>query len=158
MFENSDAETKTETEKQFFADFISMMGNVKALLRALGLVVATAILMVSANTMAMAVRERTTEVAVMKAIGFQPGRILAVVVSESVLIAIAAWGLGCLMSFVLFNLTGARLPGLWTPMALTIPAAGLAAVIAVVIGLVSGIIPGVLAARLNVVEGLRKVA
>lgn len=157
-FENSDAETLTETEQQFNADFVSMMGNVTGLIRMLSLVVAGAILMVSANTMAMAVRERTTEVAVMKAIGFSPGSILGAIVGESVLIALTAWAFACLGSLLLFNLTGFRLPFLWTPMALTPWAALAAAVVALTIGLVSGIIPGFFASRLSVVDGLRKVA
>ena len=158
MFENSDAETLTETEKQFQADFISMMGNVKGLIKMLSLVVAVAILMVAANTMAMAVRERTTEVAVMKAIGFQPGRILAVIVTESLVIALSAALIACLASFFVFNMTGFKLPLLWTPMNLTFWSAGIALGIALTIGLVSGLIPGYFTSRLSVVEGLRKVA
>ena len=158
MFENSDAETLTETEKQFSADFVSMMGNVKGLVKMISLAVAIAILMVSANTMAMAVRERTTEVAVMKAIGFPPGRILGSILAESILIALAGWGLSCVLSLLLFNLTGFKLPMLWTPMALTPWSASVSAAIAVLIGLVSGLIPGTIASRTSVVDGLRKVA
>ena len=158
LFENSDAETLTETEDQFMADFVSMMGNVKGLLKAFSLAVAAVILMLAANTMAMAVRERTTEVAVMKAIGFQPSRILAAILVESALIALCACALGCLFSYTLFNLLGFRIPGLWTPMYLTLPTAAIAAGIALVVSLISGLIPGVVAARMNVVEGLRKVA
>lgn len=158
MFENSDAETLTETEKQFQADFVSMMGNIKGLIKMLSLVVAIAILMVAANTMAMAVRERTSEVAVLKAIGFPPGRILGIIVFESLLIAMAAGLLACLLSFLLFNLTGFKLPMLWTPMNLTLTSAGIALGIAFTIGLISGLLPGFLAARLSVVDGLRKVA
>src|SRR5262245_24859295 len=158
MTENSDAETLTETENQFFADFVSMMGNVKGLIRAIGLCVGAVILMLAANTMAMAVRERTTEVAVMKAIGFSPGKILGAIVGESLTIGLASLVLACAMGYVLYNLMGFRLPGLWTPMALTPVTVLIAAVIAIVISLVSGLIPGFSAARLGVVEGLRKVA
>ena len=158
-FENSDAETLTETEKQFQADFISMLGNIKGLIKMISLVVAIAILMVAANTMAMAVRERTSEIAVLGAIGFQPGRVLAIIVAESVLIALAAGLAACAASFFLFNFLGFKVPVLvWTPMVLTPWSAGVALGIAVTIGLISGLIPGFLSARLSVVDGLRKVA
>ncbi len=158
MFSNSEAETLTETEKQFQLGFVSMMGNVQGLLKMLSLVVGAAILMVSANTMAMAVRERTTEVAVLKALGFTPGLILGAILAESVLIALVACALGCLLSVLLFNMTGFRLPMIWWPMSLTGGTALIAVGTAVAIGLVSGLIPGISAARLRVVDGLRKVA
>lgn len=158
MFQNSDHETLAETEKQFMADFVSMIGNVKGFLKVLSLVVAFAILMVAANTMAMAVRERTTEVSVLKALGFTPRLILGTILGESITIAILAWGVACVLNILMFNMTGSKLPGLWTPMALTVNTAAIGAGIALIIGLVSGAIPGVVAARLPVVDGLRKVA
>jgi putative ABC transport system permease protein len=158
MTENSDAETLTETENQFLADFISMMGNIKGLIGAIGLCVGVVILMLAANTMAMAVRERTTEVAVMKAIGFSPGRILGIIVGESLTIGLIALVLACAMGFLMYNVLDFRLPGLWTPMVLTPVSVVIAAAIAIGISLVSGFIPGWSAARTGVVEGLRKVA
>lgn len=158
MTENSDAETLTETENQFLADFVSMMGNVKGLISAIGLCVGVVILMLAANTMAMAVRERTTEVAVMKAIGFSPGKILGIIVGESLAIGLIALVLACGMGFLLYNVMDFRLPGLWTPMVLTPVTVLIAATIAIGISLVSGFIPGFSAARMGVVEGLRKVA
>ena len=76
MFLNSAAPTKTETEAAFAASFISMLGNVKGLIAGVGLVVVFTITLIGANTMAMSARERFTEVAVMKALGFRPGCIL----------------------------------------------------------------------------------
>jgi putative ABC transport system permease protein len=158
MTENSDAETLTETENQFLADFVSMMGNVKGLISAIGLCVGVVILMLAANTMAMAVRERTTEVAVMKAIGFTPGKILGLIVGESLAIGLLSLALACGMGFLLYNVMDFRLPGLWTPMVLTPMTVLIAATIAIGISLISGLIPGLSAARMGVVEGLRKVA
>lgn len=158
MTENSDAETLTETENQFLADFVSMMGNIKGLISAIGLCVGAVILMLAANTMAMAVRERTTEVAVMKAIGFSPGKVLGVIVGESLAIGVISLIVACGMGFLLYNVMDFRLPGLWTPMVLTPVTVMIAAVIAIGISLVSGLIPGISAARMGVVEGLRKVA
>jgi ABC-type antimicrobial peptide transport system permease subunit len=94
----------------------------------------------------------------MKAIGFPPGRILGSILAESILIALAGWGLSCALGLLLFNLLGLKPPMLWTPLALTPWSASLSASIALLIGLVSGFIPGVIAARLRVVDGLRKVA
>ena len=73
MFTNSAAPTKTETEAAFAASFISMLGNVKGLITGVGLIVVFTITLIGANTMAMSARERFTEVAVMKALGFRPG-------------------------------------------------------------------------------------
>ena len=70
LFENSDAQTHTETEKAFAAGFISMAGNLALLLNGIGLAVCFTILLVTANTMSMAVRERRTEIAVLKTLGF----------------------------------------------------------------------------------------
>ncbi|HEY6332013.1 MAG TPA: ABC transporter permease, partial [Blastocatellia bacterium] len=81
MFANSSAPTKTETEKAFQASFVSMLGNVTGLITGIGLVVVFAITLISANAMALSARERATEVAVMKAIGFTPGLVLMLVLS-----------------------------------------------------------------------------
>jgi putative ABC transport system permease protein len=108
--------------------------------------------------MAMAVRERTTEVAVMKAIGFSPGKVLGIIVGESLAIGLISLGVACAMGFLMYNVLDFRLPGLWTPMVLTPVTVAIATVIAIGISLVSGLIPGISAARMGVVEGLRKVA
>ena len=158
MTENSDAETLTESENQFLADFVSMMGNIKGLISAIGMCVGVVILMLAANTMAMAVRERTTEVAVMKAIGFSSGRILGAIVAESLAIGLTACALACAMGYFLYNVMDFRLPGLWTPMDVTQGTVAIAVTVAVAISLISGLIPGISAARMGVVEGLRKVA
>jgi putative ABC transport system permease protein len=158
MFANSSAETRTETEKQFNLGFVSMMGNVKGLLSMLSLVVGAAILMVSANTMAMAVRERTTEVAVLKALGFTPARVLGTILAESILISLIAGAIACFGSLLIFNILGFKLPMIWWPMGLSAGTAVIALTIAGTIGFVSGAIPGFFAARLPVAVGLRKVA
>ena len=74
LFENSDAQTQTETEAAFAAGFIAMAGNLALLLNGIGLAVAFTILLVTANTMSMAVRERRTEIAVLKTLGFRARR------------------------------------------------------------------------------------
>src|SRR5204863_17181 len=86
-FANSDAPTKAETEAAFNAGFVSMMGDVEGLLKRLALIIVVTVLATAGNTMAMAVRERTGEVAILKAIGFLPGRIVSFILTESVLLS-----------------------------------------------------------------------
>jgi putative ABC transport system permease protein len=96
MFRNTDAETKTETEKAFNLSFVSMLGNIKLLLNVVCLVVVFTILLVAGNTMAMSIRERTGEVAVLKTLGFRRNAILYLLVGESVAIALLGGILGAL--------------------------------------------------------------
>jgi putative ABC transport system permease protein len=96
MFRNTDAETKTETEKAFNLSFVSMLGNIKLLLNVICLAVVFTILLVAGNTMAMSVRERTGEVAVLKTLGFRQRSILYLLVGESVAIALLGGILGAL--------------------------------------------------------------
>ncbi len=95
-FRNTDAETKTETEKAFNLGFVSMLGNIKLLLNVVCLAVAFTILLVAGNTMAMSIRERTGEVAVLKTLGFRQNAILYLLVGESVAIAVLGGMLGAL--------------------------------------------------------------
>jgi putative ABC transport system permease protein len=88
LFENSDAQTRTETEKAFAAGFISMAGNLALLLNGIGLAVAFTILLVTANTMSMAVRERRTEIAVLKTLGFSSAQVMGLVVAEAVFLGL----------------------------------------------------------------------
>jgi ABC-type antimicrobial peptide transport system permease subunit len=94
MFRNTDAETKTETEKAFNLSFVSMLGNIKLLLNVICLAVVFTILLVAGNTMAMSIRERTGEVAILKTLGFRQNAILYLLVGESVAIALLGGILG----------------------------------------------------------------
>src|SRR6266511_4793126 len=88
LFSNSNAQTPTETEKAFQAGFISMAGNLALLLNGIGMAVAFAILLVTANTMSMAVRERRTEIAVLKTLGFSGGLVMTLVVVEGLALGV----------------------------------------------------------------------
>jgi putative ABC transport system permease protein len=160
MFFNSTAPTKTETEAAFAASFISMLGNVKGLIAGVGLVVVFTITLIGANTMAMSARERFTEVAVMKALGFRPGVVWALILSESVLIALLGGVVGVVGAKVIYQFIG-----LGDMMALFLQnfkiTAGTIALglgLSALIGLVSGGIPAWNAARIKIVDGLRRVA
>lgn len=93
-FRNSDAETKSETEKAFQLSFIEMLGNIQLLIRGIVSVVVFAILLVAASTMAMAVRERTPEIAILKTLGFQRAELLAMIVAEGILVSLGGGLLG----------------------------------------------------------------
>lgn len=96
MFINSTAPTKTETEKAFTLGFVSMLGNVRMLVISISTVLIFTIILVAANTMAMSIRERTAEIAILKTLGFSPGQVLTVLIAESTLIALAGGLLGSL--------------------------------------------------------------
>ena len=87
-FENSDAQTKTETEQAFRASFVAMAGNLALLLNGIGLAVAFTILLVTANTMSIAVRERQQEIGVLKTLGFPSGLVMALILIEALLMGV----------------------------------------------------------------------
>lgn len=89
MFRNTDAETKSESLNAFLLDFVSMLGNVRGIIMMIGSAVTFAILLIVANTMAMSIRERTAEAAVMRTLGFRSGHILRLFVGESLLLTLA---------------------------------------------------------------------
>ena len=105
-FANSAAETKTETEKAFQLGFITMLGNIRAVIYAVGTAIVIAIMLVSMNTMMMAARERTREVAVLKAVGFTDRTVLGLVLAESLLISLTGGILGTGLARVVYDVTG----------------------------------------------------
>jgi putative ABC transport system permease protein len=156
MFENSTAPTKTETERAWQAGFITMWGNVGFLVRAIGTAVFFAILLVAANTMMMAVRERVSEVAIMKTLGFQDTTLVGIVLAESIAITLIGGFLGLFgarMAFAGNNPLSQFFPG-FAVHGSTI-ALGLA--IAMLLGVVSGAVPAWQSARLSVVQAFRRV-
>src|SRR5262249_18595054 len=112
MFTNSDAPTKTETEREFALSFQTMMGGVKQFMFGIMGAIAFSLLLVMANTMAMSVRERTREVGTLKALGFQRSTIAWLFMGESLLIAVIGAGLGVALASIVFRSfdLGARIP------------------------------------------------
>jgi len=105
-FENAEAPTRTESEKNFVLGFTSMLGNVKLFISAIAAAVIFAIVLVTTNTMSMAVRERTHEIAVLKTLGFRPRQVLLLIVGESLLISTVGGAFGvtsCLAVFTWFD-------------------------------------------------------
>jgi putative ABC transport system permease protein len=156
QFANSPAETKTDTEKAFAASFVKQMGNIQLLILSIGSVVFFTLLLVTGNTMAIAVRERTRELAVLKAVGFSDGFVLALVVAETLMVAAVGGGLG-LGLVKLFTLrgdpTGGLLPFFYLPPDTII----LGWALALAVGLLAGIVPALSAGRLRVVDALRRI-
>jgi putative ABC transport system permease protein len=160
MFKNSAAPTKTETEAAFAASFVSMLGNVKGLIGGIGLIVVFTITLIGANTMAMSARERFTEVAVMKALGFRPAMILTLMLSEAVLIALLGGVLAVVAAKVIYQFVGLgdMLALFLQNFKISTGTIALALGASALIGLVSGGIPAWNAARIRIVDGLRRVA
>lgn len=160
MFSNAPEPTKTETEKAFQLSFISMLGNVKAFILIISLAAVFTILLVSGNTMAMSIRERTREVALLKTLGFRRQSILGLFVGEAVAIALIGGMAGTLVAFPLLaamsqapQFGGLFLVALreWK---FTAPVAWGVAIAA---GFLSSAIPAYGASRTGIVEGLRHI-
>jgi putative ABC transport system permease protein len=158
MFHNSPVQTKTETESAFSLSFVAMLGNVKAFLLSIVGAVTFTILLVSANTIAMSVRERTREVGILKTLGFTPGTILGIILGEAVAIALVGGVLGVGLASAMTTVV-AHAPGMMIPelQALTlIPAVAVGCLgVAAAIGLLSALIPAVNASRISILEALR---
>ena len=155
-FAKSSWETKADTERAFAAGFVKQMGNIQLLILVIGSVVFFTLLLVTGNTMAMSVRERTGELAVLKTIGFTDSAILWLVLGESVLYAVQGGIIG-LLAVKLFTLHGDPTGG-FLPLFYLSPAKMLLGLcFAVAIGAASGFIPALLAMRLRIVDALRRV-
>ena len=153
-FANSANETRTQTESAFAAGYVKQMGNIEFLVLAIGSVVFFTLLLVTGNTMAIAVRERTSELAVLKAIGYSDRFVLGLVLVESTLIAALGGAIGLFLASVVvhMDITSGIIP-------LYLPRGSMAggAVVALATGLLAGTLPAVSAMRLSVVDALRRV-
>jgi putative ABC transport system permease protein len=155
MFENSQAETKTTTEKGFIEGFAKQIGDIGSIMIAILAAVLFTLLLVVGNTMAQAVRERTSELAVLKTLGFSDVTVLSLVLAESLFVAIVGGGLGLLLAW-LFVLrgdpTGGRLPAFYLPARDLV----LGVVLMLAAGVAAGILPAAGAMRLKITDALRK--
>jgi putative ABC transport system permease protein len=155
-FANSPFETKTETEKAFAAGFANQIGNIRLLILSIGSIVFFTLLLVTGNSMAIAVRERTGELAVMKTVGFSDVSILLLIMAESLLVA-AVGGAAGLGLAKLFTLGGDPTRGMLPYFYLSGRSLAMGLGLALLSGAVAGIIPAVGAMRLKIVDALRKV-
>jgi len=158
QFRNATVQTRTETERAFALGFLNMMGNIKAILLSVCAAVTFTILLVSANTMAMSVRERVREVGILKTLGFKPTAILGIVLGESMLIA----SMGAVVGYVLASMLCGMIregPAFSSEIAnLSIQPAVMAAMVlaALTIAVVSAFVPAWNAARVPILDALRQ--
>jgi putative ABC transport system permease protein len=156
-FRNAPIATKTETSQQFGVSYLALLGNVKMFLMAICAAVTFTILLVSANTIGMSVRERVREVGVLKTLGFTPGGIVGILLSEACAISVTGGIIGFLVSAMLMHaLLKGRFGGYIPLVPAFDPRNALACIVAAAaIGVASAVVPAVAAARKPIVEALR---
>ncbi|HEY7370246.1 MAG TPA: FtsX-like permease family protein [Thermoanaerobaculia bacterium] len=163
MFENSDVPTKTLTEKQFALQFLEMMGNVKLLINGISLIILVAVTLIVANTIAMSARERVTEIAVMRTLGFGRGHVLGFILSEAVLMSLLGGILGVALAKFFFipmlvavgNKTAISI---WlTNFKVSPQTLAFAFAVSVGVGILAGFLPAIQSSRARIVDGLRQV-
>ena len=155
-FANSTFETRTQTESEFNTAFVKQMGNIGFLITSIGGIVFFTLLLVTGNTMAMSVRERTGELAVLKTVGFTDRFVLVFVLVESLVLAAVGGAIGIGLAKLLTlagDPTNGMLPGFYLPPLGIWSGLGLA----LLVGFAAGFIPAWSAMRLQVVEALRRV-
>lgn len=159
QFQNTSAPTKTENERAFLMGFISMIGNLRTLILAVSGAVIFTILLITANTIAMSVRERVGEIAILKALGFGRRKILALLASEAVVITLSGGVVGTLVARLVFTYVNIAslsqnvfqsLEVDWGTIALGLLASTL-------VGLISASVPAYLSVRMKVADALRHV-
>ena len=161
-FENTDAPTKTETEQAFLAGFISLAGNLSLLLNAIGVAVAFTILLVTANTMSIAVRERQQEIAVLKTLGYTSGLVMMLILGEALLIGLMGGLLGIVISLGIVRVLP-QVPFLGDVVAgfpnfgLSPQTTAIGIAIALLLGLAAGFVPALMAYRSRIVDALRQI-
>jgi putative ABC transport system permease protein len=157
MFANSPVQTKTETESAFALSFVSFLGNVKAFLLIVGSAVTFTILLVSANTIAMSVRERIREVGVLKVLGFTNGMVLSIILGEAVVISAIGGLVGILlangMTILLHN--GPNFNEQIHNLSIGPAVMALCIIVASIIGLISAFVPAFQASRMPILSALR---
>ena len=154
MFENSPYPTRTESEKEFYRSYLAFLGNLKLFLAAICSALMFTTLLVSANSIAMSVRERTRDMGILRALGYTPWEILQLVLGDAVVISLIGGVLGLGLGWLLakgllaggatFGFTGMK----W-------PAAAIVLAMSAVIGFSAALVPAFIASRKNVVESLR---
>ena len=161
-FANTDAETKTETERAFLLEFVSMIGNVKVLINSICSVIVFTMILVTASTMSMAIRERAREIAILKAVGYDGWQIFGLILAESFSLALTGGFLGCFGAwfgaqtlFQYVNISAAS-NGMFIKFEVTPHIVVSGMLIAVALGLISCLVPAYTSIRTSVVAGLKE--
>ncbi|HEU4522712.1 MAG TPA: FtsX-like permease family protein [Thermoanaerobaculia bacterium] len=159
MFRNSEYPTETFTEKEFQQQFMAMIGNIKLLFTAVSVCSIFMVILLAAITMSMAARERVTEVAVLKAIGFTSGMILTLMLIEFVTLGLIGGALGTFGAKLVYNMVNMTevTQGFLVAFGVNTQTIVTCLVAAILVGFFAGGLPALRSARLSVVDGLRKV-
>lgn len=158
-FAHSPDPTMTELEESFVTQFTRMFGDIPRIVRGIGLIVIVSILIVVAHTMSISFNDRVAELAVLKAVGFNPERIFFELVAEAMLIGLVGGVIGCAPALCLFGLTQAGLSIPYFPVISVSPAVALAGVaMGLIVGMLAAALPARRVARLSVTETLRATA
>lgn len=156
MFTNSANETRTETESAFAASWVKQFGNIKFLIVSIGTVVFFTLLLVTGNTMAISVRERTPEIAILKAIGFSDRAVLGFILGESLVIAVLGC-IGLVLALLAVPILSRAMAGMLPALLISPKVLIYGVFAALAVGFVSAILPGLGAMRMRVVDALRRV-
>jgi putative ABC transport system permease protein len=155
MFRNSPQQTKTETESAFQLSFVNQLGNIKLFLLSIAGAVVFTILLVSGNTVAMSVRERIKEVGVLKTLGFTSPVVLALIVSESVFLAMLGGLVGVGAAYLVTRAMADIMVSFFSGFVLPLWGVPICVAVAVLIGFLSSIVPATIAARTTITDALR---
>jgi putative ABC transport system permease protein len=159
LFHNSTAPTRTESEQAFDLDMVATLGSVKAFILSICGAVLFTSLLVAANTIAMSIRERTREVAVLRTLGFAPETIMAMFVGESMTLCLSAWLLATLAGYGLIHAIAHSAQGVMFAVfvKINLSTVVLPLLVAILVGWASAVVPAGRASRMNIVEALRYV-
>lgn len=156
LFANSGTETKTVTERAFMQAFANQLGDIGKIVSAVAAAVFFSILLVSANTMAESIRERTSELGVMKTLGFSSNSLILMVLGESLLITLLGASIGLAAATGFGALIGLAMQSLFPSLGMPPNTFSIGFAIAIGLGLLSGLLPCIRASRLQIVDALRK--
>ena len=156
-FENTEYETKTEMESTFVSAFMRSGGDWVGLVWTVGRMVVLVAVMVALNTMSMAFRERTREMAAMRALGFPAGRIRNMLLAEGLLLGVIGGLIAVVPPFAITHLGSIRMPGMSAVIKIPLETALTALGVATACGMLAALAPAWLAGRLQVATALRKV-
>jgi putative ABC transport system permease protein len=155
MFANSDMETRTLSEQEYMLNQIKQLGNIGLIVRAIMGAVLFTILLLTGNTMSQAVRERTSELAVLKTLGFQNPNIVLIILAESMVLALMSAGMGLGFAAYLLQFSETVIPQA-AALGLAMDSVALGMLLALALALVSGLPPAIRATRLNIVDALQR--
>ena len=156
-FANTSAEVRAETERAFQLGFISMWGNIRLLVTLVSSAVVFTLLLVTASTMSMAIRERFRQLAILKALGYRRRELFAFILAESFGLAMAGALIGVGGAYALFTYgdVAKMTNGIFVQLEVTLKIVGIGALVAALLGILASILPSLAVARMSVVDGLK---